>query len=373
MKKNHISLIILGMLLMIRCSDMNDVHKEFLQDGERVYIGKVDSMRVLPGDERFMLRFWVSDPRAKSVTFYWVPEDDSLYYELHRVSPYDPFEVIIGGSGSTKTINEGSYTLQAITSDNLGHYSLRTEKNINVYGEKYRSSLLNRVLNASEYDEEQNSLKLEFSGPFNEDDTGVEVRYTDMEGVENTVRFVDSLLTSPVFISGFDVPKGVSYRTMYLPDSLAIDTFYTAYAPAEIAMTVNVALNKPATVSGVNSVNDTADKAVDGIIANNSRWVSPASGVHWLEIDLQEDYTINGFKTWTGNAGLLSHPTGNFFFQAWINGEWINVVEVTGNTNPEYGASFPEVITDKVRYYVPEYSENRVRLYEIAVYTVVRY
>ena len=196
----------------------------------------------------------------------------------------------------------------------------------------------------------------------------VEVKYTDNEGVERTVQFADSLLSAPVHITGFDVPYGVSYRTAYLPDTLAIDTFYTPYTPVEIAMTVNVALNKPARVSGMNSPGDSADKAVDGIIANDSRWVSPATGIHWLEIDLQGEHEINGFMTWTGANGNMSHPTKEFFFQVEINGEWVNIVEVYDNSEPVYGASFPEVVTGKVRYYVPEYSGNRVRLYDIEGY-----
>lgn len=354
---------------MIRCSHMNDVHEEYLVDGERFYIGKVDSIMVLPGNERFMLRFWIPDPRAKSVTFYWVPEDDSLYYELERVSMDDPFELIIGGPGNEKTISEGNYTLQAVTSDNKGHYSLRTEKIINIYGERYRSTLLNRVLTEADYDPNENNLQLAFSAPFSDDDIGIEVIYTDQEGGTRVVQFADSVLESSVSITGLDVSKSVNYRTMYLPDSLAIDTFYTEYAKAPL--TVNIALNKPATVSGVNSASETADKAVDGVIASDSRWVSPASGVHWLEIDFESEYTINSFKTWTGASNNMSHPTANFFLQAWIDDEWVNIVEVTGNTDPEIGTSFPEVTTSKVRYYVPEYTSNRVRLYEIAVYAVI--
>lgn len=373
MKKNLLNIIALSLFFMVGCSDMNDVHSSFLEGGEKVYIGQVDSLTVFPGDERIMLRFRVPDPRAKSIMFYWFPDDDSLYYELDRTSSKDYFEVMIGGSNSTKVIGEGNYTLHAVTGDNLGHYSLHSQKAFKVYGDKYRSSLINRVLNSSQYESEENRLELNFSGPFNEYDKGVEVKYTDTEGSERTIKFADSHLVSPVHISGFDVSKGVFYRTLYLPDSLTIDTFYAAYTPAEIMMTVNVVLNKPATVSGVNSPNDSADKAVDGIIANDSRWVSPASGVHWLEIDLQGEYVINGFKTWTGASGNMSHPTKEFIFQAEISGEWVSIVEVTDNSDPEYGASFPEVTTGKVRYYVPEYSGNRIRLYDIAVYSTIKY
>lgn len=159
---------------------------------------------------------------------------------------------------------------------------------------------------------------------------------------------------------------------MFLPDSLAIDTFYTDFSQAPVMMTLNVALNKPATVSGMHTPDNSADKAVDGIIGdNNSRWVSPASGEHWLEVDLQGEYTISGFNSWTGNAGALSHPTKNFYFQAWIDGEWVNLVEIIDNSEPVIGGSFPEVTTSKVRYFVPDYTGNRVRLYELEVYSVV--
>ena len=374
MKKYLFSFIAFGMLLVAGCSDMNEVHSSYLDDGERVYIGKVDSLKVLPGDGRVKLRFWASDPRSKSVTFYWVPDDDSLSYTIERTSPRDSFEVVIGGEGSSKTIDEGSYTLQVITSDNEGNYSLPVEKNIKVYGDRYRASLINRVVNSTQYNSKENELELLFSGAFNDDDRGVEMKYTDQEGAQKRVKITDSLLTDPVYISGFDHTKGVTYRTMYLPDSLAIDTFYTDFRAVEILSVVNVALNKPATASDIHSPDNSADKAVDGIIGENtSRWVSPASGEHWLEVDLQGEYAISGFNSWTGNAGALSHPTKNFYFQAWIDGEWVNVVEITDNSDPVCGASFPEVTTSRVRYFVPDYTGNRVRLYEIEVYSTIRY
>lgn len=367
------TLIAISTLFMFSCSDMNDVHSAYLKDGERIDIGKLDSLKVLPGDERVMLKFWASDPRAKSVLFNWVPEDDSIYFEIKRSSPTDTFEIIIGGANSTKTIAEGNYTLQARTSDNLGNYSLIFEKSLNVYGDKYRSSLMNRIVGSTQYNSKENELELEFSGPFTDDDIGIEVRLTNKDGEVQNLQFAASVLVSPITISGFDVSKGMSYRTMYIPDSLAIDRFYTLYSPIEIKESVNVALNKPATVSGVNAASTGADKTVDGLITSASRWVSPATGEHWLEIDLEKEYMIDGFKTWTGASGNMSHPTRDFMFQVDIDGEWINVVEVVNNVDPEYGASFPEVTTRKVRYYVPEYADNRVRLYEIEVYSTIRY
>lgn len=366
------TILVISSFFMFRCSDMNDVHSEYLKDGERIYIGKLDSLVVLPGDGRAILRFWASDPRAKSVMFNWIPEDDSLYFEFDRSTPRDTFEVVIGRENGMKPLAEGNYTLQATTSDNLGHFSLILEKSLSIYGDKYRSSLMDRVINSSQYESKENKLELEFSGPFTDDDVGVEVKYISEEEGIKTVQFADSLLLEAITISNFDVTKGMEYRTMYLPDSLAIDTFYTNYSPVEILSTVNVALNKPATASGVHGSN-VPENAVDGSLEGDSRWVSPPNGEHWLVVDLEKDYVIDGFQTYTGDKGNMSHPTSDFMFQAEIDGEWVNLVEVVNNDDPEYGASFPEVTTSKVRYYVPDYSGNRVRLYEIEVYSTIKY
>lgn len=373
MKENIVVFLISVLLVMVACSDMNDVHGGYLTGGERVYIGKVDSIKVFPGNERVMLRFWASDPRVKSATFYWIPDDDSLFYEMERVSPRDSFEVMIGGETNVKSIKEGSYTLQVVTADNKGHFSLPVERTFTVYGNNYRTSLLNRVVNETRYNSEENLLEMFFSGAFSDHDRGIEIKYTETDETSRLVQIPDSLLAGSVHVSGFDLNSGVSYRTMYLPDSLAIDTFYTDYRSVEILSTLNVVLDKPATSSGDNPASNSAEKAVDGEITNASRWVSPTTGAHWLEVDLQGEYTINGFKTWTGVNGNMSHPTKNFMFQAWSNDEWVNVVEVTDNSDPEYGASFPEVATNKVRYYVPEYEGNRIRLYEMEVYSTIKY
>ena len=374
MKKRHIYIFLtISLIAIFSCSKMNDIHGVYLEDGERVYIGKLDSLKVFPGNERVKFTFWVSDPRAKSVNFYWVPDDDSIHFELERTAPTDSFEIVIGGNGSAKTIAEGNYTLQAVTSDDLGNYSLPFETTINVYGEKYQSSLINRVVNSSQYNRGEGTLELAFSGAFNNDDAGIEIKFTDEDGALHEIIFRESVLSSPVTLSGIDVSKGVNYRTMYLPVSTAIDTFYTDYSSAEIITVNNVALNKPTLTSGNNSADLTGDKAVDGIILTNaSRWVSPASGEHWLEIDLEEDFAISGFKTWTGASGNLSHPTPYFIFQAEVDGEWIDIVEVE-DSEPEYETTFPEITTSKVRYFVPDYDGNRVRLYEIEVYSVIRY
>ncbi|MFW6326704.1 MAG: DUF4998 domain-containing protein [Bacteroidota bacterium] len=375
MKNSILIIILIAFVLWFfsGCSDMNDKHDLYLAEGEQIYIGKVDSLKVFPGDNRVKLRFWASDPRCSSVGFYWTPYSDSLIVDINKNSPIDSFEVFIGGENSAKTISEGSYNMKVVTFDEAGNFSIPFEKTIDVYGEQYRSTLGNKVLSSLEYQDSTGTLSLFFADPLREDDIGIAISYTNREGEAKNLVLPNSEITSPVNISNVDVSEGVSYQTLYLPEPNAIDTFTTNSSDIEISQVINVALNKPVKVSDILNDNFIGPNAVDGIIDDNaSRWVSSSSGEHWIEIDLEQEYSIHKFKTWVGAKGF-NNPVANFIFQAEIDGEWHNILEVSNNSDPQFEASFPEVTTKKVRYFVPEYENNMVRLYEIAVYAKITY
>ena len=154
---------------------------------------------------------------------------------------------------------------------------------------------------------------------------------------------------------------------MFLPDPVAIDTFYTA--PVSLAILQNVALGKPVkTSSDVNSTYPGA-KAVDGIVSADSRWISSsASGLeHWIEIDLEKEYSLYSFKFHKHLYNNFLIP--NFTFQINKNGEWVDLVEVENYLGEIYESMFSdEVITDKVRIFIPSYLNNQARVYEFAVY-----
>lgn len=247
---------------------------------------------------------------------------------------------------------------------------------MSVYGERYQSTLTNRILSSVEYTSDSGALSLFFSGPLNEDDKGVEISYTDDNRENKTLVLPNSEITSPVSLNNVDVTENISYRTMFLPDSTAIDTFFTEFSdPIEVTEEVNVALGKPVKTSDNYTSTYNGSKAVDGeMLSKKTRWISSTSTEeHWLEIDLENEYAINSIKTFTGSGTVFEDPTVNFFFQAEIEGEWVNVLEITGNSDPKFNASFPMVSTSKVRYLVPAYKNNVVRLYEIEVIATITY
>jgi hypothetical protein len=135
----------------------------------------------------------------------------------------------------------------------------------------------------------------------------------------------------------------------------------------------NILLNKPYTVSDELSSSYPGSNAIDGIITldvGTSRWVANSAVDHWLEIDLQGEYTIVGFKIW----GDVSYPVKEFAIQAWVNGGWVDAWRNANFNGPQvFAADFSAgITTEKVRYFAPYASYNLgVRLFEWEVYAYV--
>ena len=137
----------------------------------------------------------------------------------------------------------------------------------------------------------------------------------------------------------------------------------------------NVAFNKPVIYDSFLD-GYPGEYAVDGITyvpgSLVSRWISDDSNSeHWLEIDLQGFHVISAVTVWRQNPGG-NQLMPDFSFQAWINGVWKSVVSWENypmiNTGIPAEAEFEPVTTDKVRLYVPPYTDNRARVWEIEVW-----
>lgn len=230
MMKKIISYLFYTTILIITlasCSDMNDKLNVYLAAGERIYIGKIDSLHTFVGDNRIKLVFWASDPRAKKVGFYWYPNNDSMFVDVAPTVGNTYYETYIGGTSGAKAIEEGNYTLKIITRDNAKHYSVPFEQIINIYGDKFRSTLTNRVLKTVAYQAASSALSLTFSGPTNDKEIGIKIQYTNNLGVLQNITLLSNAITTPLVLPNVDKTKSVTYKTMFFPEPLAIDTFFT--------------------------------------------------------------------------------------------------------------------------------------------------
>ncbi len=370
MKKINMArgLLLLLIIFVSACSDMNDMHDIYLKDGEKIYVGRIDSLKSFSGNERVLIQYWITDPRVKSLHLLWNQRRDSVVVQVPTHDPTDPIEVIIGdGNG---TIKEGDHSFFIYSYDSKGHRSIVYETLMSVYGERYQASLTNRPIRSIDL-KEDNKLSVRWSGSISSDEVGIQMSYSDKNNNLKNSFIPSETLANPVIFDDIDVTKSISYKTMYVPKATAIDTFYTNMAePIKVRIAKNVVLNKKATVSDMLNSSYPGSNAVDGIISSASRWVSSATGEHWIEVDLGESYPIQSFKTYNGSGDAPNMAIKNFMFQINKNGEWVTLADVSNNTNHSYGATFEEVVTDKVRLFVPNYPDNQVRLFELEVYSI---
>jgi hypothetical protein len=132
----------------------------------------------------------------------------------------------------------------------------------------------------------------------------------------------------------------------------------------------------------------TANHAQSGFPASNTvdnnkttRWLTDASNneEHYLDIDLVDRYAINLISIYRDQTFNSTERNQTFDIQIWDEnanagtGAWITLLSKVDfglgvNRHDIYTATFNEVITSKIRYHVPAYTINRVRLFEIEVY-----
>ena len=216
-KYTGIGVIFLVILYFTRCEKMEDTYKQFYQDGETVYVGKADSLLVSPGRNRIELSWLLlSDPKVTGYKVYWNNRKDSVTGNVNKTAEIDTVRVLF------TDMEEDIYHFEIFHYDKDGNSSIMASTVGRVYGETYQQSLLQRRLLSVlrdrrdvlfEWDEaEMNVL-------------GVELEYMNQE---NTV--VKHFIYDDV---SYDTLKNVMkeeeilYRTAFLPDRNAIDTFYT--------------------------------------------------------------------------------------------------------------------------------------------------
>ena len=136
----------------------------------------------------------------------------------------------------------------------------------------------------------------------------------------------------------------------------------------------NVALGKPATADSTCNSAETPDKAVDGTVANNSKWCSLGS-TKWWRVDLGSSYAIRSFTLrHAGDGGeTASWNTRDFDLQVSSDGaNWTTVVQARGNTANISTHDLASPVTGRyVRLNVitpTQTSDTAARVYEVEVY-----
>ncbi|RZK53188.1 MAG: DUF5013 domain-containing protein [Pedobacter sp.] len=225
-KKLNKQVIIAGLALffvgiLASCAKMDD-YKNFVEGGEISYTGKLDSVRINSGRYRVVLNgLFLADPKVKKCVVYWNNKADSIVIPVTRTANVDTLKL------SITNITEGVQNFIIYTYDDKGSKSIPVYKTGRVYGDRYQATLSNRGINGA-FTSETNVTTIEWGGM--DRVSGVfatELIYTDNSNVEKKVRV-------PIDVTNYTVPnfkeKGtIRYRTLFLPDTMSVDTFYTEY------------------------------------------------------------------------------------------------------------------------------------------------
>ncbi|WP_337103808.1 discoidin domain-containing protein [Paenibacillus sp. YIM B09110] len=135
----------------------------------------------------------------------------------------------------------------------------------------------------------------------------------------------------------------------------------------------NLALNKPATVDSMCNAPQTAAKAVDGSVVNDSKWCSKSSN-RWLQIDLGSVKQVNQFVIKHASEGgeSAAFNTKAYNILVSIDGKnWNTLVKVTNNTSAITVDKITEVSARYIKLNVttPTQTTNAAaRIYEFEVY-----
>ncbi|MGS2761510.1 DUF4998 domain-containing protein [Sinomicrobium sp. M5D2P9] len=226
MNRNNIKTGLYGIVLcffaVLSCSEMDD-YKEYVRDGEISYTGKIDSLKIYSGRNRVRVEgLFKADPKITECRIYWNDRADSLVIPVTKTANLDTLRTLIEG------LDENIYNFEIRTYDQLGNSSVPVYATGTAYGQRYQASLINRPVNKSDLYAGDLTATVAYAGmDLTSGVFATEIIFMDGNDGEHILRVpIDS---TGVEIENYKIGTEYQYRTLFLPDSTSIDTFYTDY------------------------------------------------------------------------------------------------------------------------------------------------
>lgn len=207
---------------VLACRKMDD-YKKYLGNGEIRYTGKADSLQVHPGRNRVQLSWLlIADPKINRSMIYWNNRHDSLSLPIKRGQGVDTIRCFIGN------LEERAYTFEVFNYDVDNNISVRTEATGFVYGKLYEDALLSRATSGIELKDGQTVISwadIDTTGGI----IGMQVRYTTNDQQMHDTIIKARAENQVTVLPDYYPLLPFECRTLYLPDTLATDTFHTIY------------------------------------------------------------------------------------------------------------------------------------------------
>ncbi|MDN5211354.1 DUF4998 domain-containing protein [Fulvivirgaceae bacterium BMA12] len=226
-------IMILGIATIISCDDSEDTFKQFLDAENASPIGAPKGVTSQAGTERVVFKLAItSDPRIRKGTVLWGESDGNKTFEFdvnRDVSGLDTLTI------SLNEVEEGIKRFVFTLFDDNGNASGQLSHTRTIYGSEYESGLLARRINSVSAFPSANpavdSAVIEWSTPLPEV-LETTFTYTDQNDVEQTI--VINLDETRTILLGYNRSIPYRYKTRYLPESDALDTYVSAESSGEI-------------------------------------------------------------------------------------------------------------------------------------------
>lgn len=292
----YFSLVVSSVICLISaCRKMEAPYKEYVVPAGLVYPGKAIAI-AQSGRSRIQL-VWPKgvDKSVVKAKVYWNSFADSIIVDVTSI-PGDTVKVMVND------LEEKNYTFVIRTFDAQGNMSVPVEINGGSYGARYQSQLLTRPVNSTLINA-AGKLTINWGGADVANGAyASEVKYTTVSGAVKTQLFPVIVKTTEVKtteITDMLANTNYQFRTIFRPDSLSIDRFYTEYTNGGLFSidkrdwkVVSFSSQHP---GGANA----AANMIDG--TDHTRWHSCAgcsSYPHWIIIDMSAPRILTQFGVW---------------------------------------------------------------------------
>lgn len=300
-----------GVLILVElisgCTKMDHTYADFLKGGEIIYSAKPKKIGLFSGNKRIKIRVaLVSAPNVEKVAVYWNNRNSSVEWEVEADAMGDTTFV----EGIINDITEGRHSFEFVTFDQQGNSSIKVDTVGVVYGEEYISTLKNRGFDRAEYS--NNGMVIKWLDTPYETAIGVQIQYINSQGMPRTVDVpLDEFVT---VVSERPLGDSIQIRTAYLPDKLAIDTFYSIFQtvmlvapgpePLDKSKFQSILLPGDAPQYPISSVS--LENIWDDDLTGNS-WYGTADSSgnpHWYTFDLGVKAQLTEYTVW--QRGVIS-------------------------------------------------------------------
>ncbi len=225
-KKLPLLFLLVSILTFFSCEDKMDSYKKYIEGGEITYTGKIEDVVLHPGDKRILLTGLLkSDPKIEKAKVFWNSMKDSVEIDIIRSAGVDTVQIML------ENMSENIYNFTFFTYDGDGNSSIPVNESGAVYGDRYRLTLLNRLVKST-YNTDSGLYVMMGETSYLKNLIYSELNYIDNSDKEFTILVPPLSETNDdgvdsVFLPNYKLDSRLTTRNYYLPDSLAIDTFAT--------------------------------------------------------------------------------------------------------------------------------------------------